>query len=234
MGREGRKATWQAADGRWGIPSQEGPSPFLWQGNGDQWRPSIPMLLCFMLILPPFPISVLPVLSPSFVSHSALVFHTSSSLFYLLGSFLPSHFPCLGNLMFFTVEKNVFLFMLRIRAISLPELPRFSPKPASTAPERPTSSTGVSCSGRRAPPETPPQVLAGDAWLVGVQWAAWELCSQSASTQAVSLEWWARAPEEPQLLRFPDVRAKRWFVSLRWKLMEMQWWALKPVHIPSY
>lgn len=104
---------------------------------------------------PPFPISVLPVLSPSFLSHCALVFLTSSSLSYLLGSFFLSHFPHLGNLMFLTVEKHVFLSKLRMDAISLRELPHCSPKPASTAPEGPNPSTGVSCSSRRLPQRLP-------------------------------------------------------------------------------
>lgn len=37
--------------------------------------------------------------------------------------------------MFLTVEKPIFLSKLRMEAVSLLELPRCSPKPASTAPK---------------------------------------------------------------------------------------------------
>lgn len=156
------------------------------------------MLLCFILILLPFPTSVLAVLSPPFLSRSAPVFHTSSSVSYLLGSFFPSYFP---HLMFLLVVKPIFLSKLRMDVIPLPELPCCSSSPASIAPKGHAPSTEVSCSGRRSPPEIFPQALVADVWLVGAWWAAWGLCSQSASMHAASLEekqaggsW---APKEP-------------------------------------
>lgn len=131
------------------------PHPFG-RKMGTSEDPLFPCSFASCLSSPPCPIFVLPVLPPSFLSHSALVFHTSSSLSYPLGSFFPSHLPCFGNLQFLTVEKHVFLSKLRMDAISLPELPRCSPRPARTVPKGPTPSTGVSCSSRRAPPETSP------------------------------------------------------------------------------
>lgn len=90
--------------------------------------------------------------------------------------------------------------------VAPPDLPAQFPRDRLPAQECPAPAEGL--------PQRLPQALAVDAWLVGMQRAAWGLCSQSASTQAVSLEGWAAAPEEPQLLRFADIRAKHWFVSL--------------------
>lgn len=99
-----------------------------WQENGNQWRHFISMLLCLMLILLPFPFLSVP--SPFFPGTSHFILALLSSWF--LFSF---QLPCLRYLMFLTVEKPIFLSKLRMEAVSLLELPRCSPKPASTAPK---------------------------------------------------------------------------------------------------
>jgi len=115
--------------------------------------------------------------------------------------------------MFLTVETPIIPFKISMDEISLPELPCCSPRPASTALEG-SLGTGVSCSSRWAPREAPPQAVAADACLVGAQWAAQGLCLQPATTQAISLQWWAAASKEPQLPRSADVRANLQFVLL--------------------
>lgn len=229
MGREGRRAIWQAADGRWGIPS-----PSLWQENGDQWRPSIPMFLCFMLILPtlshfcltsppPFlPLTLCPGISILHPHYPILLVPFFLPTCHVLETYCSSQWKSTSS----SPSWGWMLLPYLSCPVAPPDLPTQFPRDRLPAQECPAPAEGL--------PQRLSQALAVDAWLVGMQWATWGLCSQSASTQAVSLEGWAAAPEEPQLLRFADIRAKHWFVSLRWKLLEMQWWILKPVHIPSY
>lgn len=128
----------------------------------------------------PFPISVLPALSPSFPSRSALVLCTSSSLSYLLGSvfsfpfsvFWEHNVPHSGKPCLLHAEDGCNFPPYLSCPVAPPNLPPQLQRAQLPAREFPAPAEEL------PPAEDPWQVLAADYWLIGVRWAAWEMCSQ--------------------------------------------------------
>lgn len=117
---------------------------------------------------------------PSFPSRSALVLCTSSSLSYLLGSvfsfplsvFWEHNVPHSGKPCLLHGEDECnFPPYLRC-PVAPPNLPPQLRRDQLPAREFPAPAEEL------PPQEDPWQALTADYWLVGVRWAAWEMCSQ--------------------------------------------------------
>lgn len=182
---------------------------------------TISMLLCLMLILLPF--SFLSVPSPSFPG-------TSHFILALLSSWFLFSFPiAMSQISNVSHSGKAYLSLQAEDGSSFPTwaaslLPQTC---LNSSQGTPFPGTEMSCSGRRAPQEALPQALGWDGLPEG-----------SAHSQPPHRQFHWSVGQQPlrstRFLRFPGVRAKLCFVSLEWKLMEMQWQSLNLVHIPSY
>lgn len=171
--------------------------PPHWQENGNQWRPFIPMLLCLMLILLPFPF--LSVLSPSFPG-------TSQFTLTLLSSWLFFSFPvAMSQISNVPHGGKAYLPLQAEDGSSFPTwAASFLPQTCLNSSQgTPCPGTEVSCSGRRAPPGAATQALGWDGLPEG-----------SAHSQPPHSQFHWSVGQQPlrstSFLRSADVRAKLW------------------------